>query len=68
MQPLTADMNATTIIALMKWPDHVQPPSVKAIVNGEAALFDAALRSSGEFDGQISPWKKIKPRYTKRMR
>lgn len=55
MQPLTAEMNATTMMALMKWPDHVQPPSVKAMVNGEAALLEAALSSSGELDGHISP-------------
>lgn len=56
------------MIALMKSPDHVHPPLVKAMVKGDEAVVELALRSSGEFDGQINPWKKIKPMYTNKMR
>jgi hypothetical protein len=31
------------------------------MVNGEEATLESALMSSGEFDGQIIPWKNINP-------
>lgn len=68
MQPLPADINAMIMIAFIKWPDDVQPPLVKAIVKGDEAVDELALRSSGEFEGHMIPWKKIKPMYTNRMR
>lgn len=68
MQPLTAEMNATTMIALMKSADQVQPAAVKAMVKGEEAVSELALRRSGELEGQMMPWKKIRPMYTNKMR
>ena len=45
MQPFTAEMNATTMRALMKCPDDFQPAFVNAIVNGEEAVLECALIS-----------------------
>lgn len=52
----------------MKCPDVFQPAWVSAMVNGDEADFQDALRSSGESDGQMMPWKKINPMQTKRIR
>lgn len=49
------------IKTLTKWPDDFHPALVKAIVKGEDAVFELALRSSGELEGQMMPWKKISP-------
>lgn len=43
--PLPAEMKATVIIALTKWPADFQPASSKPIVNGDEATFDVALSS-----------------------
>ena len=61
MQPLPAEIKATMIKALMKCPDDFHPASVKAIVNGKGATFESALRSAGESEGQMRPWKNINP-------
>jgi len=61
MHPLPADMNATIIRTLMKSPDDFQPAFVNAMVKGEEATFEVALRRRGESEGQMSPWKKIRP-------
>lgn len=52
----------------MKWPEDFHPALVNAMVKGDEATFEVALRSSGEFEGQMIPWKKIRPMYTKSIR
>lgn len=61
MQPLPAEIKAIIMSTLMKCPDVFQPACVKAMVNGDDAVFEEAFRRSGESEGQIMPWKKMIP-------
>lgn len=61
-------MNATMMIAFTKWPAVFQPASSKPMVNGEEATTEFAVRSCGESEGHISPWKNDIPMKTNRIR
>jgi len=61
MHPFTAEMKAITIRTLMKSPADFHPACTNPMVNGEDATLESALSSSGAFEGQIRPWKKMTP-------
>tara|TARA_R110002060_G_scaffold2874_5_gene4684 strand:- start:613 stop:792 length:180 start_codon:yes stop_codon:yes gene_type:complete len=58
---LIDERSVTTMTLLIKFPAPAQPALFKAMVNGEEADFDAALRRSGEFDGTMRPVKNTMP-------
>lgn len=58
---LIDERSVITMILLIKFPAPAQPALFSAIVNGEEADFEAALRSSVELEGTIRPVKNTMP-------
>lgn len=56
------------IMALTKCPEDFHPASIKPIVNGEDAVFEAGCTRSSDVEGQIRPWKNDIPIKTNRIR
>lgn len=61
IHPLPAEINAIVIRTLTKSGEDFHPACWNAIVNGDEAIFDVALRSCGESEEQMMPWKNIIP-------